>query len=325
MAGIIEAQPPPSKTVRLTAGSTISTSGAYVWCVAIARAINKFAPGINVTVVESGATYDNIRRIREGMFDLGLPDGWAGLLEMHRGLETFEKSRWEPIRFLLFREPAASRTYVRAESGIKTWADLKGRTIGSGTPGSAVAMRVVRCNEVLGTGVKFFPGTLTEAARDLQNGRIEAVHKSGPVESFDAALQETHLLAPLNVIGFSDAEAEKIKAKYPQFLIRKTPAGAIKTLPRLPGVWEIYSISGVSTSSRLSQDIGYRIVKAIHEHWKEISQAYPSCAPYHPIEDYIKIVPQGMEVPFHAGVVQYAKEIGIKIPNDLIPPEYKQR
>lgn len=322
---LLEAAPPKSETINLSVGSTSSTSGAYIWAVAVTRAINKYDPGISCTLVESGATYDNLRRIKEGIFHWSAADGWAGGLEMYKGLETFKGNAWEPIRWFILRDLTASRTYVRADSGIKTWSELAGKTVAGGTPGSAAAVRVIRSNEVLGTKAKFFMGTFESATADLQMGRIAAVHKSGPVDTFDAALLSAHMTTPLTVIGFSDEEAAKLNTTYPQFLITKTPAGAIKILPKLGSVWEIYSITGAHASSRLPEEIGYRIIKAVHKNWNEIGKAFPACAPYDPIADYIKIVPSGMELHLHAGVVRYAEEIGIKVPDFLIPPEYKRK
>ena len=325
MAGMAEAQKPKSETVRLTAGSTSSVSGVYVWSVAIARVINKYVPGIRVTVVESGATYDNLRRMREGIFDYGTGEGWGGILEMYKGLETFEGNAWEPIRVFLVRDSAWGRTFVRADSGIKTWSDLKGKKLSGGTPGSGGATRVARCNEFLGTGAIVVPGSLSDAAADLQSGRLDAVLKSGPRDGFDAAMLATHVIRPLTVIGFSDEEAAKLSARYPHFTLMKIPAGTIKPLPKLGDIWEMVTIGGAATTSRLPEDVVYRMIKAIYEHWSEIGQAFPSCASVNPITEYVNLVPKGMEVPFHAGVVRYAKEKGINIPASLIPPEYKQR
>ncbi len=323
LAAVAEAQSSKPTTVRLSAGSTASVSGAYVWSVAVTRVVNKYAGGINVTLVESGGGYDNIKKIREGFFDLTTADGWGHDLEMYKGIETFKGNPWEPIRWFFLRDLSVGRNYVRADSGIATWSDMAGKKISGGTAGSAGAVRPLRCDELLGTGVKVIWETLADAVRDVQSGRIHAVNKSSPADTFDAALMEVHLLTPLTVIGFSEEEAAKINAKYPHFLIAKTPAGSIKPLPKLGSIWEIYILGGATTSSRLPEEVGYRIIKALCEHWSEIVQAYPSCAPYHPIKDYIKMVPKGMEVPLHAGVVRYAKEIGIDLPAGLIPPEYR--
>ncbi|HPR91013.1 MAG TPA: hypothetical protein PLD93_06240, partial [Synergistaceae bacterium] len=67
-----------SAEIHLNMGSTSSTSGVYAWCVAAANAINKAENGINVTVVESGAGMDNLRKISSGVFDFALAIKGAG-------------------------------------------------------------------------------------------------------------------------------------------------------------------------------------------------------------------------------------------------------
>jgi TRAP-type uncharacterized transport system substrate-binding protein len=60
------------KMINLNMGSTSSTSAVYAWCVATANVINKANVGLNVTVVESGAALDNLRKLKEGAFDFAL-------------------------------------------------------------------------------------------------------------------------------------------------------------------------------------------------------------------------------------------------------------
>jgi hypothetical protein len=55
----------------------------------------------------------------------------------------------------------------------------------------------------------------------------------------------------------------------------------------------------------------------------EVASAYPPIKGWHPVADLFKYVPEGGEVPVHAGVVRYAKEKGIEVPKRFIPPEYK--
>ncbi|MDO8567118.1 MAG: TAXI family TRAP transporter solute-binding subunit [Dehalococcoidales bacterium] len=316
-------QTPAAKKTNLFFGSTSSTSGTYVWAVAIANVVNTYAPNVSITVVESGATYDNARKIKEGVFEGGLADSLTAPFELSRGIESFTGQAWEPIRILTLRDLAASRLIVRADSGIKTWADLKGKKVWGGIPGSSAAEEITRANATLGTGAILVPGTLDDAVQGLSTGSIVAVHKSSNLDSFDASFMQVHVQKPLMAIGFSDDEAAKLAAKYPQFFMTKTPAGTIKTNPNTTPLWEIYVVAVVPASSRLSEEHGYQIIKAVKEHWNEVVQAYPSSGAYDPITTYLKTVPPALAVKVHAGVARYAKEIGVNIPPDFIPPEYK--
>jgi uncharacterized protein len=73
----------------------------------------------------------------------------------------------------------------------------------------------------------------------------------------------------------------------------------------------------------MTQETGYRIMKAVLKGWKEIGEAYPPSQGIKPIEDAFAQTPEVKEVLFHAGVIQMAQELGIQVPQRLIPPEYK--
>ena len=51
---------------QLVIGSTSSSSSVFVYFVSLAKAINQYAPQLNATVVETGATVDNLRRLDRG-------------------------------------------------------------------------------------------------------------------------------------------------------------------------------------------------------------------------------------------------------------------
>ena len=73
----------------------------------------------------------------------------------------------------------------------------------------------------------------------------------------------------------------------------------------------------VATSSEaLSEQLGYEIVKAVFNSQKEQAQTTPSIAQI----DFTRTLLLS-SVPLHAGTVKYLREIGVGIPNQLIPPE----
>ena len=53
-------------------GSTSASSSHYGYIVAVGKLINDSDSGLSVTVVETGAAMDNIRRMERGQIDLGI-------------------------------------------------------------------------------------------------------------------------------------------------------------------------------------------------------------------------------------------------------------
>ena len=73
---------------------------------------------------------------------------------------------------------------------------------------------------------------------------------------------------------------------------------------------------------------GREIVHFISENsqspsWNDINTAYTPTKGLDPILDAFKLTPAGKDFYFHAGVIQYAKEQGMNVPDRFIPPEYK--
>jgi TRAP-type uncharacterized transport system substrate-binding protein len=134
---------------------------------------------------------------------------------------------------------------------------------------------------------------------------------------------ECHFTTPLTVIGFTREEAAKLQALDPLNTFVETPAGGIVEIPDLGALFEMTSPVMVISSSRMSQEIGYRIMKAVHRGWEEIVSAYPPSRDVKPIEDAFAATPPGKDLRFHAGVVQFAREIGLTVPDRLVPAEYR--
>ena len=65
-AGTPAAKVPFPKDNSIRAGTTGTSSGAYAYWVAMARAVQKTIPGVNFTVVETGAAVENTKRLLMG-------------------------------------------------------------------------------------------------------------------------------------------------------------------------------------------------------------------------------------------------------------------
>lgn len=318
---------PRGELLQLFLGSTQSTSGVYTFGVAVASVIRKHDPGIVVTVVESGGAYDNARRMKEGIFHWSISGSPAVYAEVRRGEGVFQRyGAWEPIRLMFLRNINVARIYVRADrarsDGIRSWSDLAGHRFGPGMPGTRDMARVVAVDGLLQTGVNFFPGSLADAVANLKEGRIVALLKGSPAGTFDASMLECHYGTPLTVIGFTEEEANLVQAADPLNTFAKTPRGTIQNALDAGGFWEMTSAALALSSSLMSQEVGYRITKAIHTGWAEIEQSYAPSRGVDPIVDAFRNTPPGEGFFFHAGLIQFAREIGIDVPERFIPPEY---
>jgi len=322
------AQAPAPKPVNLALGSVSSSSGVYAFAVSLSNVVRKYDPGVNVTAVEGGGGFDHAKLMKQGVLDWSISGSPAVVAAVAKGEGNFKKEGpWEPVRLMFMRNVNVSRIYVRADiakkENIRSWADLNGKRFAPGIPGTRDMQRAMEANKLLGTGILMTPGSLDDSTRRLKEGGYVGMLKGSPHDRFDTGMFETHYGTPLTVIGFSKAESDKLSAQDPLNTFTNTKAGGIRELSTVGPLIEMSSAVMTMSSSRMSQETGYRIMKAVNQGWKEIGEAFAPSAGLQPVEDAFAHTPEIKGVYFHAGVIQFAKEAGIKVPERLIPPEYK--
>ena len=72
LIGIMGVVSPSSAARKMLIGSTSASSSHYGYFVAVSQVINEKVAGIDTSVVETGATVDNLRRFARNQIDLGL-------------------------------------------------------------------------------------------------------------------------------------------------------------------------------------------------------------------------------------------------------------
>lgn len=309
-------------TLNLNMGSTSSSSGIYAWCVATANVINKANNGINVTVVESGAGLDNLRKVSAGTFDFALAIDLPGSLQLYKGIDAFKDKPYKELRWLFLRNIFADRIYVRRDSGVTHFSQLSGKRFCPGIPGSASASYIMEYDKILGSKIQLVPSALGDAISAFREGRIIGLQKSSGLDNIDASLIEVSMTLPITVIGYSEDDVKKIQEKIPYMTFLKREKGSIKEFPDVGPIWEECPIAGAVATTAMSEETGYQIVKAYVEGFSEIEAAYGAVTGFDPVADYFKNAGDDV-LPAHAGLIRYAKEKGIDVPERFIPPEYK--
>jgi TRAP transporter TAXI family solute receptor len=291
--------------------------------VATANVINKANVGLNVTVVESGAALDNLRKLKSKAFDFALSIDIPSAMQMYQGIDSFKGQPWKDVRVLFIRNVTVDRIYVRKDAGIKSFTDLSGKFFSPGIPGASSTLYMTKFDEVLKARINFRPGSLGDSIGAFQSGKIVGLQKTSPLNAIDASLIEVNMTTPITVIGFTKGDTEKITKAYPYIPFIETAKGTITQLPDAGPMYEEAPLVGAMASKDLPEDVAYRIVKAYSEGLSEVAASYPPVKGWNPIGDLFKYVPEGAEVPAHAGMIRYAREKGLDVPKRFIPPEYK--
>lgn len=197
---------------------------------------------------------------------------------------------------------------TRADTGIKTIADLKGHTVHYLTPGINLA-HIIGGDSLRAAGidpekdVKHISFDSNEAsAKGLANKQVDAIWVS--IQS--AYMEEAAAVRPLVVLPFPKEIYDKMSEESKEtHIIQELPAGY------LPLITQNISAVGwpaiVICRDDLPNDVAYQVVKVTMEHAKEVLTIHPLFREYGKWEYQL---PDYFVVPFHPGAIKFFKEAG---------------
>ena len=298
---------------QLVIGSTSSSSSVFVYFVALAKAINQYAPSLNATVVETGATVDNLRRMDRGQLDMGLATQET-VAAKFAGAAPFKGAANPKLRTLVVFDDLPNMWVVRADSGIHSLPELSGKAFNPGINGSATELTSNLTLAALGIKIDVMKGATQDAVNAIKDRHIIGYVKAG---WHDASILNVMATTKVSFLSFTPQEEEKVKAALPPGLIWFTvPKDTYQGMPEVRTFG--FAVSVVATTA-LSPEEGYAILKAHDQGFKEMAAAYPDIAGKNL---WTKTV-EASGIFLHAGAVRFLREKGIAVPAKLIPPEAK--
>ncbi len=317
-----------AEKARYLMGSTRTISSSYPQCVAQVEVINKYAPNVDVTIVATGASLDNLQRLRTGDIGLGSCITNDGAAMSYKGFGKFDTPD-KDLRFYFIYLMNIVHIMVREDSGVNKLGELTGKKFHAGMVGAGSTYNTKEIFKALNIKPKYFVGSLADAVAAVKDNRIVGYSKAGAgFGAIDGTTMDIMTRTKVKILGFTDDQMKIALKARPGLFYGKEPAGTIKGFRKDHP--EINSFcNGLSFYSRTNvpQEHGYQIMKAIVEHFDEIASTIPETARMDPVKDTLKYGLQTAEMvglPLHAGVVQYLQEIGEEVPSNLIPPEYKK-
>jgi TRAP transporter TAXI family solute receptor len=296
----------------LAMGSTQSSSSHYAYFVAVAKVINTKVPDVSISVVETGASVDNINRIRKGDLDLGMTTIHLQYQAYH-GMGPWKEKPITDQYVMWVYQPAPQNFIVREDSGVKTVYDLAKKPFNPGMRGSATEKTVEAILDALGIAPELYRGGTEDTVAGIKDKRLVGYVKSGAgVATLDASTMDIATLTPIRLLNFTPEDIKKVQAKYPYLSPVSIPKGIYKDSP----AYQTFAmLIGTVVKKDLPEDLVYRMVKAACEGIDEQVAAYPSIKG----TNLAQLTVETCTVPLHPGAIRYYREIGLKIPEYLIP------
>lgn len=296
-------------------GSTSASSGYYPMSVAMAEVVNREVPSIAVTVVETGATNDNFRRMERGELSFGQA-GATDVYMANHGAGVWKGRDMKRQRVLLSSHPQVYVFAVTDESGITQLSQLDGKSYTPGLKGSITEMLAYTAFDALGIKPKLMPSSTGEAVDAMKDRRIVGFTKATSVNAPDSSLQDVATARKVRILSFSPEEQKTFNAVLPMFGffdVDNTLYGHEGKSQTIGGHF------GVAVDTELDADTAYQIVKAICEHSEEIGKTYAGVRGF----DLAKLTSEA-NAWLHPGTIRYLKEKGFTLDKGQLPPEYKE-
>ncbi len=290
---------------RITYKSAKSTSSYYQMAVQIGENIGKNSD-LKITIEESQGSVQNVKeaRKREGNYVFTTPPVLVKLAKNSKAMFKDDNAEdYAKIRSLFPIPYLTMHFVVRADSGVETFSDLKGKSllIGRGSFGAKEAKKYM---ELFGLkdDVKLIGAELSGAVAALKNSQVDGFTTAGSYPAPNVI--EAAASVKINILSMSDEQIAKTKRT--KLII---PAGtysgvdsdiATTTLP-----------VGVYTTTDMSEETAYKFTKAFWESKPKLEKQNIW---------WKAITPDNLEMfnaKLHKGALRYYREINANIPTKL--------
>ncbi len=275
----------------------------------MAALISKNIPNTEATAEVTTASIDNVKLLHANRIGMALclPDtAWDGYSGQIKGFKEKANIRTLMALYSNFMH------FVAAEgAGIKSVADLRGKRVSTGSPGSGTELKGLRVMEAYGLTPKDFRSQdrlgVAESAGALKDRKIDAFIWDGGLPT--AAVLDVAATPgiKINIIPHADA-VPKMVAKYgPLYFVSNIPKGVYK------GIDEDIPVAAATNllivNEKMDENLAYQITKLLLEHTAELVAVHKAAT-----EISLKNAVLGSPIPFHPGALRYYKEKGVKLP-----------
>jgi TRAP transporter TAXI family solute receptor len=206
---------------------------------------------------------------------------------------------------------------------IKNFSDLKGKIVYTGPPSGAAA---VTSESIIKTLTGFKPNVDYKAKRmpwggglqAMMDGKLDVYVRPCPVGC--AILDQLGMKNEFRLLDVANAGLLKKWTKHPARISGIIPAGAygaqVNKDKNIIAAGTTFFIA--VNKNNISADLAYKMTKVSWDHLDEIHKSAKTLSSIDKKTPFV-----GVNVPLHIGAVKYYREVGMKIPARLLPPEAK--
>ena len=283
---------------------TGGTSGVYYPLgVAIAKIYSDKIPNTKTQVQATKASVENLVLLQRGSGELAFTLGDSLKAAWDGDEEAGFRNKLDKLRTIGAIYPNYIQIVATAESGIKTLADLKGKSLSVGAPKSGTELNSRAILAAAGMTykdlgkVEYLP--FAESVDLMKNRQLNATLQSAGLGV--ASLKDLSTSSPIHVVSVPKEIVDKIGPPFVAAIIpANTYTGQDKDVPTAAVV------NYLVTSSAVSDDLAYQMTKLIFDSLPELANAHAAGK-----EIKLNTAASGSPVPLHPGAIRYYREKGL--------------
>jgi len=284
--------------------ATGGTAGTYYpFGGAMAKIWNSKIKDMNVTAQTSGASGENVRLINKKEVELALVQ--SDTLDFAFNAQEAFKEPLKGMSAIAVLYPEIIQVVVGAASPIKSIADLKGKKVGVGAPGSGTEANFRQLLDAYGMkkeDVNFQFLSFAESAEAYKDKHIDAFIVTAGIPN--AGIMDVATQNEIRILDIPADVAAKLTQKYPFLAAVKIPANTYKGQSAEVSTVAVTAV--LICGSQLKDDMVYNLTKTLFENQAELAAAHAKGK-----ELNIQYAVKGVSIPFHPGAVKYYKEKGL--------------
>ena len=293
---------------KMTMG-TGGTSGTYYGYGGVLGQYVKNKAGTDVVVVSTDGSKANIQGIAAGDYQLGTVQSDV-MAYAWEGTRSFEAEGAVDSFRTVAGLYAEAVQLITMDPSIKSVADLKGKAVSIGAPGSGVyfnAVDVLTAAGLTEADINAQYQSFADSADALKDGKIDAAFiVAGPPTP---AITELTTTNSAYLVPIDGEVADNLLASCPFYTIHTIPAGTYGG--QTEDVQTVTVKATLIVSADASEEAVYALTAAIFDNAEAIAAENAKGA-----ELSLENATSGMTVPFHSGAAKYFAEKGITVPTN---------
>lgn len=292
----------------ITIGTGGQTGVYYVVGQSICRLVNRETEqtGIKCTAPSTGGSVANVNAIRAGQMDMGIAQSDVQYNAL-KGNEPFAgQGPFEELRALFSVHPEPTTVVARADSGIKTFDDLKGKRVNIGNPGSGQRAVIEALMGVMGWQMSDFALAAglkaAEQAQAMCDNNVDAIVYT--VGHPNGSIKEATTSCAAHLVPVTGPGVDKLVESNPYYAKVTIPGGMYTGTDTPTETFGV--LATFVSSSRVPEDVVYEVVKTVFENFDRFKRLHPSFETLEPQ----KMIKEGLSAPLHDGARKYYQEKG---------------